>query len=75
MMISHAIYPAYDSKPASVSKVIMEDLLRGELSYKGLVVSDDMNMEAINQDKTQWQASLVEAIANGADLLLCVSGA
>ncbi len=74
MMISHAIYPAYDSKPASVSKVIMEDLLRGELSYQGLVVSDDMNMEAINQDKALWQASLVEAVANGADLLLVCQG-
>ena len=74
MMISHAIYPAFDSKPASVSKVIMQDLLRGELSYQGLIVSDDMNMEAINQDKLQWQESLVEAVASGADLLLVCQG-
>ena len=51
----------------------MQDLL-GELSYQGLIVSDDMNMEAINRDKLQWQESLVEAVASGADLSPGMSG-
>ena len=70
VMISHCIYPAWDSKPASLSRVIMEDLLRTELGFKGVVVSDDMTMGAIPSDEKTWGEAVVSAIASGADLVL-----
>src|SRR5690606_27979192 len=70
IMISHSIFPAWDSVPASLSKAVMTDLLRGALGYNGLIVSDDMNMKALAQDEKAWQEAIVGAIAHGADLVL-----
>lgn len=70
VMISHCIYPVWDSRPASLSRVIMEDLLRTELGFEGVVVSDDMTMGAIPSDEKTWGEAVVSAIANGADLVL-----
>lgn len=49
MMIGHANYPALDNSglPASLSSAIVSDLLRGELGYEGLVMTDDLDMGAI----------------------------
>lgn len=70
VMVTHIKYPAYDKeKPASLSKIIIEDLLRGKLKYEGLVVTDDLEMGAVNKyfsyDEMGKQATLA-----GADLLL-----
>ena len=48
-MVAHAVYPALDpeERPASLSPPIIEDLLRGELGFDGLAVSDDLEMEAL----------------------------
>lgn len=70
VMVSHCIYPVWDHLPASLSQVVMQKLLRQDLGYKGLVVSDDMNMGAIPQDTAAWAASIVKAVEQGADLIL-----
>ncbi|MBP6218501.1 MAG: glycoside hydrolase family 3 protein [Oligoflexales bacterium] len=70
VMVSHCIYPTIDSKPAGLSSVFLGKILREELSYTGLIVSDDMNMKALDQDLSSWNNSLVEAITVGVDLLL-----
>ncbi len=71
VMISHAVYPALDPQhPASLSKTIMLDLLRGEMGFRGLIVSDDMNMKAIDQSRKPWCEAIVASIAAGADLVL-----
>lgn len=70
VMISHCIYPALDDREASLSARVMVDLLRGELGFGGVVVSDDMIMGAINQDEGAWGEALVAAVAGGADMLL-----
>lgn len=46
MMMSHVVYPATDDKPAGQSRVWIEDVLRGELGFNGLVLSDDISMAA-----------------------------
>lgn len=74
VMISHAVFSAYDTKPASLSKVIMQDLLRDQIGFGGVIVSDDMNMKAMPQDEKSWQDVMVDAVANGADLLLVCKG-
>ncbi|RRN71229.1 beta-N-acetylhexosaminidase [Peribacillus simplex] len=70
VMVTHIKYPAYDKeKPASLSKVIIEDLLRGKLKYEGLVVTDDLEMGAVNK-YFSYEEMGKQAILAGADLLL-----
>jgi beta-N-acetylhexosaminidase len=49
MMVGHAWYPALDQEkcPASLSKRIVTDLLKQELGFTGLVMTDDLDMGAI----------------------------
>lgn len=49
IMISHGIYPLWDSKwPGTLSSVVCREWLRKRLSFNGLVLSDDMDMKAIS---------------------------
>lgn len=76
IMVSHAIYPALDARlPASLSAAVMQDFLRGRLGYRGLVVTDDMNMKAIDQRPQPWTEAVVATVAAGADLVLVCRGA
>lgn len=71
VMISHALYPALDpDRPASLSPAIMQGLLREKLGFDGLIVSDDMNMKAIDQSQKPWCEALIAALVAGVDLLL-----
>ncbi len=49
MMICHGWYPVFEpsKKPASLSRVVVTDLLRREMSFDGLVMTDDLDMGAI----------------------------
>lgn len=70
IMVSNVTFPAYDaSLPACVSPVIMTDLLRHELGYKGLVFSDDMEMGAMAKHYA-FSDMGVMAIKAGADIVL-----
>lgn len=70
VMVTHIKYPAYDKeKPASISVKIMKDLLREKLGYEGIVVTDDLEMGAVNKYYTYKELGY-EAVNAGADLLL-----
>ncbi|MEI4896869.1 glycoside hydrolase family 3 N-terminal domain-containing protein, partial [Klebsiella pneumoniae] len=49
MMICHGWYPCFGPKitPASLSHRIVTELLRGELGFEGLIMTDDLDMGAI----------------------------
>lgn len=50
VMLSHVLYPAFDSKyPASMSKEIVTGLLKENLGFKGLIVTDSLTMGAISK--------------------------
>ena len=70
LMTAHVVYPAFDpQQPASLSAVIMNDLLRQRLGFQGVIVSDDLEMGAIVRHSSV-AAAAVQALSAGADLLL-----
>jgi beta-N-acetylhexosaminidase len=46
VMVSSAVYPALDAQPAALSRPIVHDLLRGELGFDGVVISDAFDIGA-----------------------------
>jgi beta-N-acetylhexosaminidase len=74
MMTAHVFVPALDEKrPASLSKRIVGDLLRDELSYEGVILSDDLEMKAIANEYPVPIASVL-ALEAGCDGVLVCSG-
>lgn len=70
IMVGHLAYPALDGdRAATVSKKIVTDLLREDMGYQGLVVTDDLGMGAIASSLTFRQAGIA-AIEAGADIVL-----
>lgn len=70
IMSSHAVYPALEpGTPASLSRKIMTDLLRGEMQFDGLIISDDLEMGAIEKARALPEGA-VAAFEAGIDLLL-----
>lgn len=70
-MVGHISFPNIigDDTPASLSSVIIKGLLRKELGYEGIVITDAMNMGAIIQQYSSAEAA-VKAIQAGADIVL-----
>ncbi len=70
VLVSHNIINAIDpDRPASLSPQVHE-LLRGELGFDGIIMTDDLYMDAI-RDYTGGEEAAVMAIAAGNDLLCC----
>ncbi|HSK11059.1 MAG TPA: beta-N-acetylhexosaminidase [Vicinamibacterales bacterium] len=70
IMTGHLLVPAFDEeRPATLSRAIVQGLLRDELGFDGLVFSDDMDMKAISA-RIGPGAAAVAAIAAGCDVLL-----
>jgi beta-N-acetylhexosaminidase len=69
-MTSHTIYPALDPEyPGTFSRAIITDLLRDELGFGGVVITDDLEMGAVGERYSQGAATIA-ALKAGADLLL-----
>lgn len=71
MMTAHLLFPALDPRlPATLSPAILTGLLREELGYDGLIVTDDLEMKGV---AAHWGApeAAVLALEAGADMLLC----
>jgi beta-N-acetylhexosaminidase len=71
IMVSHAAYPGVTKEriPASLSKKWITDILRKKIGYKGLIVSDDMEMGAV-LDFAPIEQTVVQHIRTGGDLAL-----
>ena len=71
IMVSHVIASALDSqKNASLSRVVIEDWLRGELGFKGIVLADDYSMGAVAASGLRPAAAAVEGINAGVDMIM-----
>ena len=70
VMTAHVVYPVLDDeRPATLSRAIVDGVLRRECGHRGLVVTDDLEMGAITADRTVERAA-VEALASGCDTVL-----
>lgn len=70
VMVSHITYPLFaGNTPASVSPVIMKDILRSQLGYQGVIITDDLEMGAI-ANYYGFRRVGVEAVKAGADMVL-----
>ncbi len=68
IMTAHIFNANLDTdKPATLSKYILQDLLRDQLNYKGVIISDDMQMRAIS-DHYGLKESLKAGLLAGLDL-------
>jgi beta-N-acetylhexosaminidase len=72
VMTAHLVVPAYDSVPATVSRRILTGLLRDELGFGGVIVSDGLDMAGLS-DAVGFLEGAVQCLAAGADLL-CTGG-
>ena len=74
IMTAHVLVPSLDEeKPATLSPRIIQAMLRDELGYRGVILSDDLEMKALAKSYAVPE-SAVQAIAAGCDALLVCSG-
>jgi len=75
IMTAHILIPALDDqRPATLSPRVVDDLLKRELGYTGLVLSDDLEMKAISGGYGMPEATVL-AIAAGCDAVLMCGAA
>jgi beta-N-acetylhexosaminidase len=72
-MTAHVVYAAIDaSAPATTSARVIEHIIRGEIGFDGVLISDDLGMQALSGGPGERAAA---ALAAGCDLVLHCSGA
>ncbi len=74
IMSAHLAVPALSGDqglPATLSRAVMTDLLRGRLGFRGLIITDDLDMKGITSQMSQAEAA-VRAVEAGADVILVV---
>lgn len=73
IMTAHILFPALDPvRPATMSPAIVRDILRDELGYQGVVITDDIGMRAVSKlfDKP---GACAEVLASGSDMIMVCS--
>jgi beta-N-acetylhexosaminidase len=72
VMTAHVVFPEVDTVPATISRKFLTEVLRGELGFDGVVITDALEMAAIGDSEASAEGA-VAALAAGADLL-CLPG-
>lgn len=71
-MSAHVVYTAIDpAAPATLSKTVIGDIIRGQIGFDGLLMTDDLSMKALTGD---FRARAEGAIAAGCDVVLHCNG-
>ncbi len=71
-MTAHIVYSAIDpGRPATVSPVVIRDMIRGRIGFDGLLLSDDVSMHALSGDYGERAAAIYAA---GCDIVLHCNG-
>jgi beta-N-acetylhexosaminidase len=72
VMTAHVVYPALDPHaPATLSRTVLTDVLRGEWGFGGVIVTDSMGMKAIDDHYGRGEAGVL-AVQAGADLVMAL---
>jgi beta-N-acetylhexosaminidase len=74
VMTAHVVFPAIDETPATLSRRLVTDVLRRELGFDGVIITDALGMAAIG-DSAKTAAGAIQAMAAGADLICLPSDA
>ena len=71
IMVSHMSAPSLtgDNTPCSLSNIVVTDILRNELNFQGVIITDALNMSAISQYYGADEAAIM-ALRAGCDMLL-----
>jgi len=71
IMLSHFSYPTLDATktPATLSPKIIKDILRKQIGYTGLVITDDIQMKGLSEVSNPHEAGL-QALKAGADIIM-----
>lgn len=71
-MTAHIVYEAFDSdRPASISKTVIDEAIRGDIGFEGVLISDDIMMKALTGSVAERAVMAREA---GSDIVLHCSG-
>lgn len=72
LMVGHLAFPLIDPSelPATKSAAMMKDLLRTELGYEGLIITDDVEMSAYMGQKDDLESSILLSIRGGVDVFV-----
>ena len=71
-MTAHVVFTAYDADaPASISRRVTEDVIRGSIGFDGLLMSDDLAMKALAGSVAERAAAVFAA---GSDVVLACNG-
>ena len=71
-MTAHLLYTAIDPRrPATMSPIVVEEVMRGEIGFDGLIMSDDLSMKALKGPFDERAAAVIEA---GLDIVLHCNG-
>lgn len=74
IMTAHVLYTAIDDAfPATLSKTIIQDLLRKECRFEGIIVTDDLQMKGITEHYPADQAVVLAVQAGVDQLLYCLN--
>jgi beta-N-acetylhexosaminidase len=71
-MTAHVLYDAYDpTAPATISSLVVDKVIRGEIGFQGLLMTDDLGMKAL---AGTWAEKALASFAAGCDVALHCSG-
>jgi beta-N-acetylhexosaminidase len=70
VMVGHANYPDFGNVPATANRKLVHDLLREELGFDGIIITDSMSMAASATNLKAGRSNTVRAMKSGVDLLL-----
>ncbi len=75
VMMAHILFPQIEQNeiPATLSKTIIQDLLRKEMGFDGIVITDSMRMDAISKFFGEAEGS-IQAINAGVDMVILGTG-